>query len=525
MQSDSGIFLNSVRDIFYVIFRHKWWILTFFVLVTILVTAVTFVLPTAYRSEADLLVRIGYESMPADVSVDNTLVNVNQERTGEVKAEVSILTSYELAEGVVDKLGEGWILDRPELRREDIGVEPSGPPNIFQQISRAASSAAKEALIFLRLKERLTPHEEAIKTLQDNLEVEVEDRTNNINVALMLEQPQVTQQVLEQLIDDYLERHIDVFALNVSPTFYKTEADKREEQLREKENDLRAFRERHNISSIPAQTETLLAQMSDLEGQLSTVRGEERGLDAMVTQLGRAIEGQTAFQETSRTSGLENRAADTMKERLLDLRTEEKDLAARYADTYRPLVELREQIAVVEALLAAEDEDRTEVTTMRNENLESFEHTMESERANLEAARARIEKLETELERLEARHIRFGAVEVEYDRLQRERDRLEEEYQELRDAWLEASINQEKQKAKYSNVSVVQAASLPLAPEKPRKLRNVSLGLLLGLFGGIVFAFVREYLDDTLNTVEATEKRLGVPVLAEVSQKEFKSCT
>ncbi len=176
-------------------------------------------------------------------------------------------------------------------------------------------------------------------------------------------------------------------------------------------------------------------------------------------------------------------------------------------------------------MLAAENEDRTEVTTQRNANLESFEHTMESERANLEAARARIEKLEDEVARLEERHIRLSAVEVEYDRLQRERDRLEEEYQELRDEWLEASINQEKQKAKYSNVSVVQAASLPLVPEKPRKLRNVGLGLLLGLFGGLVFAFVREYLDDTLNTVEAVEKRLGVPVLGEISRKEFKSCT
>lgn len=525
MQSDSGILLNSVRDIFYVVFRHKGAILLFFVLTTAIVTAITFVLPTAYKSEAKLLVRLGRESLPMDPGIEGNVVTMTQGRTGEVKAGIAILTSYEIAESVVQEVGPGWILDNPDLRREVLPIDEPPPPGLLKQVSRALSNGARELLILAQLKERLSPDEEAVKAIVDNLGVEAEPDSIYMTASLMLKTPQVAQYVLNRLLDAYLIKHVEAYTNTALPGFYEARVQEWEEKLATQEAALAEFRARHSISSVAAQTENLLAQIADLEGQLMTVRGEAVGLDAMVQQLRMAMEGQRRVHELSRTTGMPNYAADALKERLIDLRTEEQAMSARYSDSHRPLIELREKIAVVEAMLGREDKTLTEVTTGLNANYEAFEHTYESENANLQAANARIAKLEGELDTLRARHDSMAAIEVEYDRLMREREQLVSEYQERRKEWLQAQIDLAKSVERYSNVSIVQAASPPLAPEKPRKLRNIVLGLLLGLFGGLVFAFVKEYLDDTINTVEAAEKRLGVPVLAEISEREFRSCT
>jgi capsular polysaccharide biosynthesis protein len=78
---------------------------------------------------------------------------------------------------------------------------------------------------------------------------------------------------------------------------------------------------------------------------------------------------------------------------------------------------------------------------------------------------------------------------------------------------------------KVSNVGVVQRPTAPLTPVKPKKILNLLLGLFAGLFGGLFFAFVLELIDDAIETEEDVKRYLGVPVLAWVSEKEFKACT
>lgn len=522
---DSGILLNSVRDILYVLFRHKWRIAAFFLLVVAIVTVVTFALPVVYRSEAVLLVRLGREYLPADWSVDQAFVNVTQDRTGEVKSEVAILTSYDLAKQVVDEFGEGWILYRHDLDRKPQPIDEPPVPGPLKQIANLMQQQAKNVLVLLRLRERLAPKEEAIRTVMDSITVDVEDKTNIIRVGMELKNPELARQVLDRLIAMYLERHVDVYAAQAGPDFFQKQVEEAEIALKSADDKLDAFRREHDISSLEAQKETLLAQISDLEGQLSSVTADADGLQAVVNQLSEAMQRQPRVQELSRTTGMPNYAADTLKERLIDLRAQEADLAARYPDTHRPLVELRDKIKVLDTLLSQEDKVLTEVTTGLNRNFESFEHTLESERAQLGGVRARMVVLQDEIARLRERLAQIAATEVQLQQLTRERDLRDQEYREFRDTWQRTLIAQAKDIDKVSNIRVVQAASMPLLPERPNKTRNIALGILLGLFGGICYAFIREFLDDTINTTEAAEKRLGVPVLAEISEKEFRTCT
>lgn len=65
-------------------------------------------------------------------------------------------------------------------------------------------------------------------------------------------------------------------------------------------------------------------------------------------------------------------------------------------------------------------------------------------------------------------------------------------------------------------VSIVEPASAPAAPAKPRTQLNLILGLFVGLLTGMILALVRENLDTTLYTVEQIEAAAKLPTIGRV---------
>ncbi len=528
MAAQSNLVYSSVREVVYVFFRHKVSITLVFLLTVAVVTAATYVWPPSYESDAVILMRLGRENLPADPSIEGAIVNVNQERTSEVKTVLAILESHYLAEQIVDHIGEGWILDRPNLRRNtELPIEEKidkGIIGMAKRLVRGATDQARDLLVLVKLREDLAPHEEAIKRVKKSLAVEVEKQTNIANLAYQAKTPSLAQVTLDSLITFYMDRHIEVFANQVTPEFFEGRADDLLTLLREREDALAQFRGAHNIASLDKQKEALIDQVSVQEAKLAAAEAATSGLEAQVAKLQEIIKAAPARHELSRVTGRPNFAYDDMSERLIGLRIEETDLAQRYTDDHRPLQSLREQISKLEAKIAAEPKTLTEVTDGLDANRESWEHTLKSESANLEAKRASRDVNEREVMRLRERLGELAAAELEHARIMRERELAETEYRSYLDNLHDAQLSSALDGDKISSLSVVQPASQPLDPVRPKKLRNIGLGLLLGLFGGIAFAFLQEFLDDSLNTAETAERRLGVPVLASVSEKEFKGC-
>lgn len=526
MQQSSGVVLNSLRDILYVVFRHKLAIFVVFLLTVAVVTFVTFALPQVYESNASVLVRIGRENLPGDPQVAQAMVNVNQDRTAEVKSEIAIIKSEELAQKVVDEVGEAWILGKKSLGPKaiaELGEWPSD--NIIKSLAGTASELAKEALILLQLRVRLTPQQEALKRVQDGILAEVEKQTNNINITFEHKNPKVAQYVLSRLMTYYFAKHVEVFSAQTHPDFFAKETESLGAKLAEAEQAIGDFKTQNNISQIDTQIEVLIGRIADLEGNIENTSAETKGLEALVGNLQGFLSARPKMHQVARTDGMVNYAADTIKEKLIELRAEEKDLASRFQDAYRPLQDVREKIKGLEAQLAAEKEYRSETTTQLDRNYEGMEHTMLNESAQIAARQARHESLKAELERLKGELAMLNAQQVQLAKLERDRDIAEKEYKEYREHLQSATIAVAMDQSQITNVSEIQPASAPLDPVRPKKARNIGLGILLGLFLGLCYAFLLEFLDDSLNTVEAAEKRLGVPVLAALTVNEYKSCT
>jgi uncharacterized protein involved in exopolysaccharide biosynthesis len=78
------------------------------------------------------------------------------------------------------------------------------------------------------------------------------------------------------------------------------------------------------------------------------------------------------------------------------------------------------------------------------------------------------------------------------------------------------------QSSDSSSLTIVETADLPEAPVKPNKKRNLLLGIVFGVLGGVGLAFFLEYFDQTIRNEEDAERSLGYPVIAVVPDASLK---
>ena len=64
-----------------------------------------------------------------------------------------------------------------------------------------------------------------------------------------------------------------------------------------------------------------------------------------------------------------------------------------------------------------------------------------------------------------------------------------------------------------SNIRVIDVARLPTGPAKPDVRRNIFLGFLLGLAGGVALAFLQESMDTTVGSLEELSAITALPML------------
>jgi capsular polysaccharide biosynthesis protein len=95
----------------------------------------------------------------------------------------------------------------------------------------------------------------------------------------------------------------------------------------------------------------------------------------------------------------------------------------------------------------------------------------------------------------------------------------ETNYKKYFDKLEQARIDHALEMVKISNISVVQPATYPIKPVRPKKLLNIALGLFLGIFGAIGLAFISEYMDHTFKKPEDITQILDLPILATIPKK------
>ncbi|OHB64502.1 MAG: hypothetical protein A2Y76_01390 [Planctomycetes bacterium RBG_13_60_9] len=517
---------TSPRDLLYVFFRHKRKMAILFVVVATAVAVDTFRRPEIYRSEAKLLVRVGRETVSLDPTATiGETINVTRPYEREINSELEILRSRDLADAVVDAVGLDAFRRRPDAmsadRHEAGNVESLARRvlSAIRNITASSKALVHNVLVQLDLRDSLSERERAIRRVVENLEIATSKETNVITMAYEAESPHLAGRVLDKFIDAYLGKHATAYQTPGTQRFFEQQSEHLRVELDAAEEELQSVKNESGIASLEQQRQAVVTNIGALEQRVAEAEAERAASQAKLEALKKRLSGMPQIVVLQETTGLQDYGADLMRSALYALQLKEQDLISNFTEDSEQVQRIRMQVAEAKGMLRREEEDkpsRAQVVRGVNVSYQQTQLSLLAEEANLSALQSEILELRSQLDGARAGLKLLNDVEIKGTRLQREISLLAESYQQYCQKLEETRIDQALRNERISNISIVQAATVPTSPVRPRKGLMLALGLLLALFGAMVVGFGCEYLDHSVKTPGDVEAKLGLTVLASI---------
>jgi polysaccharide biosynthesis protein PslE len=487
----------SLREICQTLFRHKKKIALVAILILAIASGITLFIPRVYRSQAKLLIRLGRENAALDPTVtfgQAPVVAVPSSREDDVNSALEILTSRFLLERVVDAIGAQAILGRVALRADQVGrpPDPETPSQGDGDVDRPL----------------------AIAKLARKLDVASVKKSNILTISYDGPSPEVSQAVVNRLIDSYIERYAHLHRTPGAHHFLSEQTMRLKTQLNQTEESLRTLKDRTGVYSPEGQRQLLVARLGLLEDELLRTMALKAATEAEVKALRARLAQLPKTQVLSSTTGFPNAVAELMRGQIFSLALKELDLLARHGEAHREVELGRKQLATAQEALTKEERGRDQVTVGPNRAYEDAELSLLRQEVQLASLQAKAVELLKERDQEQAALQQFNRSELDISRLQRELELQSVQYRKYADNLEQAEIDRELETGRLSNISLVQPATYDAEPVRPRPLLYMGLAAMIAVVAGCGLAVVAENLDHTLKTPEDVEAVLGLPVVA-----------
>jgi capsular exopolysaccharide synthesis family protein len=266
-------------------------------------------------------------------------------------------------------------------------------------------------------------------------------------------------------------------------------------RLRDAEDRFNRFSKDNELISIDLQSETLLKQTKEIQGELAKLEEEKGELDGLLKRLKEFIKNSVGAGHNF----------DSIK------------ASSRYQSANDALVGL---LLKRETLLKDYTPKHPEVVTISNEISETarkMEYMLELQVKGQERKQADSLK---ELEKVDQKTKALLDKKLEYGRLKREVELYTEMTTLLERKNQEAMIRRSE---KPEEVNIVKPALLPATPiNPPRTAATGAMGVFIGIVLGLIIAFIVETFDTSLGAIEDVEQTLGIPVLGVIPHVDLR---
>lgn len=475
-----------MRDILTVLFKHKKKILAVFFAVTGVICGGTLLLTPVYEAKASLLVKLWKDESSrikvGENSNSNAYVTLSQEELA--NTEIQVLTSRELAEKVITAMTL---------------------PRIYPGIARNEEKHPNPMAL-------------AVDTFGSNLKVMGVRKSNVITVSFQHSDPKIAAQAVNILIDAFKEKHL---ALHSDPqsSFVGTQLHSFQEKLRQTERTLKDFQQQHGVYSLEEQRSLLLNQRVNLDTSYKATRNSISELRNKIAVL-RGQKNYLAQNSARYTNTERDRIVVDAQSKLLELQLKEQELRRKYTENNQLVVAARREIEMVNQFLREQERGIAGKVKTSNPVYQNVEIELFRAEGELNANVAKAAALSTQLKQVDAEIARLDLSENRVNTLKREIEINEKNYKAYADMHEETRVAEAMNRLKLSNVSVIQAASVPTSPIKPNYKMNLVLGLLLGTVLSLTIAYISESMTQTFTDPESVERYLALPVLLSIEHKE-----
>ncbi len=458
----------NLTNILFAIFKWKRTILAFTLAGIVIAAAVFFFLPVPYESDARLLVRYvlersGYDPVDSISGTAATRGGTGLTTDGVIAAEVSILTSWDLSVQVAEALGPNRVL-----------------PN-----SKAPSVMSAAAAI------------------NSGLSTTTAKGSNIIGVSYQNPKPEVATAVLNELVNRYFTKHLEVHRSAGAFDFVSQQADQIRARLNQTEDALKALKAKAGVMSLADSTASIGAESSHLEDQLRLAESDLAEQLAKVKQIERGG-GPVNLNEPEKAK--DNTPAPTNQ------LASNKDLE-EYQALVTNLAHLRETQLEMSAKYTAENPlvkmNQAHINDLENQK-RNFEKKfpelalagargapgqldLRVERARLAGMKSKVDDLRRQKSELQDRMKQLADIGPQITSLERSKDLEEQNYKYYSGTLQRARVDEALDPSKMPNISAIQRPSPPGLVTTTRNKIALGLaggGLVLGLALALLFELV-----------------------------------
>lgn len=482
---DNKIEPTSLKDFLTVLFKYRKRILIIFFAIVGTVTILSFAIPPTYQAQSSLLVKIGREFMYnpefGEKSPQMSMGVPNQEEI--INSEIKILSNRDSIRKVIAAIGVG---------------------KLYPRLANKGSNG-------------VTPVDLAILEFEKDLSVEGIKKSNVIDVSYRHKDPQTAARVTNLLVEFAKEKHLQVYS-DPKSSFLEAQLGDYSEKLNNSEDKLQLFKQQREIYALDEQRNLLLKQKLDLDTTYKTSQSRIHELGQKLSILNAQVSRMRGDAQLY-TQSERDRIISDGKAKLLELQMKEAELLVKYKPNNKLVTNVRDDIQKVKTFVKEQEDDLKGKVITGNPIYQEVERDRNRTESDLKGERAKSEILKAQILQTDNNIKDLDFSEKEFQNLKREAVTNEKNYKNYLDKFQEARIADDMNRKKMANISIMQAATVPVKPIKPRKGLNILLSIFLGAAAGLGYAFVSEYSSQGLSTPESVEKRTGLRVLAAVPVK------
>lgn len=290
------------------------------------------------------------------------------------------------------------------------------------------------------------------------------------------------------------------------------------EKLRNAEDTLSNYKQDESISSIDEESREILQRVTQLEVLLNRVSATLYATQQKHATINKQLDSQK--QNLSKdVVRISDPLTIKLKEKLVDLNIQYSDLHAQgLAEDHPKLAELRREMEQARQKLVQTTMDILEDGTLQgmidpiSQLKENLEESIRLE-VEVQSLRAQKKNLQETLKSYNERIKALPGLERDLARLLRDREINNKIYVQLLEEREQARI---REASEIGNIRLVESASIPAVPTRPRKMLNLLIGMFAGTVIGLVWILAREFMRDVPRTGEDVESVLKLPVLASI---------
>lgn len=330
--------------------------------------------------------------------------------------------------------------------------------------------------------------------------------TEILQVDVTGKTPEQAQKANQMIVDGFLKRLAELSHKEQQATrqFLENRVGTSKKELEDAEGKLQSYQSANQIYSTDNQMKGLTDKLSEIDKAKAANQLDMETAKAALASVNQQL-------GSAGTSIADSPAIQQYKVQLAQLESTKASYTGKYTDEHPKMQEINQQIQQAQAGLNSEID---KIVSQQAPSSNSVQQGLVTDKFKNEAALAVAEGKSQAIADLDAKNnatiAALPAKQRGYIRVKRDADVAQEIYVMLAKRLEESKVAE----AMVPNeVQVVDAATLPEKPIKPRKLLTMVIGILLGAIVGTGVVVAKSLLNRKIKTTDDVENILGLPVI------------